>query len=474
MGTAIAWKGENLPMHRYIGDRSFYKRVFVILLPILIQNLITTFVSLLDNIMVGQIGTEPMSGVAIVNQLIFVYNLCVFGGLSGAGIMTAQFFGKGDEEGIRQSIRVKLFIALVIFLLFGSALMLHGDHFIRLFLHEGDSALDLKATAGYARAYLNVILIQLLPFAINMMYSSTLRETGETLLPMKAGLAAVFVNLIFNYILIFGKFGAPALGVVGAAIATVIARFVEMAIVMIWTHRHLDHNPFIRGVYTSFHVERETLKKVVLLGFPLMINELLWSFGMTLLNQCYSLRGLEVVSAMNIANTIADLFFSAFISTGTATAIMVGQLLGAGELDRAVDEDRKLLAFALGLSIIIAVLTACTAPFVPKLYNTIPKVRLLATSLLLISAAAMPLHAFANSCYFTLRSGGKALITFLFDGGVLWLVSIPVAFSLSHFTTMPIQPMYALVEGLNLFKCIVGTFMVHRKRWVVNLVGEKT
>ena len=461
-------------MHRYIGDRSFYKRVFAVLLPILIQNVITTFVSLLDNIMVGQVGTEPMSGVAIVNQLMFVYNLCALGGLSGAGIMTAQFYGKGDKEGIRQTIRVKLFIAIGICLLFGSALVLCGDSFIGLFLHEGDSGLDLTATAGYARSYLNVILIQMLPFAINMMYSSTLRETGETVLPMKAGIVAVFVNLVFNYILIFGKFGAPALGVVGAAIATVIARFVEMTIVIVWTHRHVERNPFISGVYRSLHVQRDVLKKVFLLGLPLMINELLWSGGMTTLNQCYSLRGLEVVSAMNISMTITDLFFSAFISTGSATAIMVGQLLGAGELDRAVDEDRKLLAFALVLSVVVASLTASTAPFVPRLYNTIPRVRQLATNLLLISAAVMPLHAFANSCYFTLRSGGKTLITFLFDSGVLWLVSIPVAFVLSRFTAMLIQPMYALVEGLNLLKCIVGAVMVHRRRWVVNLVGEKT
>ena len=460
-------------MHRYIGDRGFYQRVFTILLPILIQNVITTFVSLLDNIMVGQVGTEPMSGVAIVNQLIFIYNLCALGGLSGAGILTAQFFGKGDEEGIRQSIRVKLFIAIGTFLLFGSALLLFGDHFIQLFLHEGDSGLDLKSTAGYAHAYMDVILIQLLPFAINMMYSSTLRETGETLLPMKAGLAAVFVNLIFNYILIFGKFGAPELGVVGAAAATVIARFVEMTIVVVWTHRHVDRNPFIRGVYRSFRVPRSVLKKVFLLGLPLLINELLWSGGMTVLNQCYSLRGLEVVSAMNIAITITNLFFSAFISTGNATAIMVGQLLGAGELERAVDEDRKLLAFAVAVSIVIAAMTASTAPFVPKLYNTIPQVRQLAMDILLISAATMPLHAFANSCYFTLRSGGKTLITFLFDSGVLWLVNIPVAFVISHFTSVPILPMYALIESLNLLKCIVGGIMVHRRRWVVNLVGEK-
>ena len=458
-------------LHRYIGDRDFYRRVFAILLPILIQNIITTFVSLLDNIMVGQVGTEPMSGVSIVNQLIFVYNLCALGGLSGAGILTAQFYGKGDLEGIRQSFRVKLFIALGTFLIFGTVLVLFGDRFIRLFLHEGESGLDLEATAGYARDYLTVILWQLLPFALNMMYSSTLRETGETVIPMKAGIIAVFVNLVFNYILIFGKFGAPALGVVGAAVATVLARCVELAIVAVWTHRHVERNPFIVGVFRSLRVPKPVLRQVIALGLPLLLNELLWSGGMTTLNQCYSLRGLEVVSAMNIASTVSNLFFSAFISTGNATTIMVGQLLGAGELERAVDEDRKLIAFALALSFGVAGLTAAAAPFFPRVYNTIPTVRTLATDLILIGAAMMPLHAFANSCYFTLRSGGKTLITFLFDSGALWILSIPVAFVVSRFTDMPILPMYALIEGLNFIKCIVGYVMVKQKHWVVNLVG---
>ena len=459
-------------MHRYIGDRAFYRRVFTVLVPILIQNIITTFVSLLDNIMVGQVGTEPMSGVAIVNQLIFVFNLCAIGGISGAGILTAQYYGKGDQQGIRYSIRIKLFIAVGVLLVFGLLLLRFGELFIGLFLHESGGELDLAATLEYGKAYLNVILLQLPPFVVNMMYASTLRETGETLLPMKAGLIAVFVNLVFNYILIFGKFGAPALGVVGAAAATVIARIVEMGIVVIWTHRHRERNPFIVGVYRSLHVPASVVRQVAILGIPLMINELLWSGGMTTLNQCYSVRGLEVVSAMNISSTVSNLFFSAFLSMGNAIAILVGQTLGAGDLERAVDEDRRLIAFSLALSVLIGGVLALTAPFVPRLYNTIPQVRQLATRILLVGALLMPTHSFTNSCYFTLRSGGKTLITFLFDSGSLWGLSIPVAFILSRFTAVPIVPMYAIVESLNLIKCAIGYVMVRQRRWVVNLVAD--
>ena len=459
-------------MKRLIGDRNFYRKVFSVLLPILIQNLITNFVSLLDNIMVGQVGTEPMSGVAIVNQLLFVYNLCALGGLSGAGILTAQYFGKGDHDGIRYTIRVKLLISGIIFFVFGGLLITYGKNMILLFLHEGSEGLDLAVTLHYGEEYLHVMLLQLLPFVVTMMYASTLRETGETLLPMKAGIAAVLVNLVFNYILIFGKLGAPALGVVGAAIATVLARFVEMLLVVTWTHRHTERNRFIVGVFRSLKVPRSVLRQVVLLGMPLLFNELLWSGGMTALNQCYSLRGLEVVSAMNISSTVSNLFFSAFIATGNATSILIGQLLGAGETDRAIDEDRKLIFFALMLSLGVGVLMAGSASVFPQIYNTTEAVKNLARSILLIGAAMMPLHAFANSCYFTLRSGGKALITFAFDSGSIWLLNIPVAFVLSRFTAGPILQMYLIIELLNLVKCVVGYVLVKRKTWVKNLVAD--
>ena len=460
-------------MRKYIGDRDFYRRVAAVLMPILIQQVITSFVSLLDNIMVGQVGTEPMSGVAIVNQLFFVYYLCVIGGLSGAGILTAQFSGKGDREGIRHSVRVKLILGIGICLICAAVLLLFGDRLIQAFLHEGESGLDLEDTLHHAQDYLDVMLLQILPFMLSMLYASTLRETGETVLPMKAGLIAVFVNLVLNWLLIFGKLGFPRLGVVGAAAATVIARFTEMAIVVIWTHRHLDRFPFMRGVWSSLRVPGEVFRKVIILGMPLLFNELLWSGGMTVLNQCYSVRGLEVVSAMNIYITISDLFFSAFIATGNAISIMVGTLLGAGKLERAVDEDRKLIAFAIALSFVLGGCMALCAPLFPRLYNTVARVRELASEILLIGAMMMPLHAFANSCYFTLRSGGKTLITFLFDSGSVWLLSIPAAFLLAYRTQVPIVPMFAIVEGLNILKCAVGYLMVRRRRWVINLVGRQ-
>jgi len=457
---------------RFIGDRVFYRKLFAVMTPVLIQNVITNFVSLLDNIMVGQVGTEPMSGVAIVNQLLFVFNLCIFGGLAGPGIFSAQFYGKNDMKGVRDTFRIKLCVAAAAVLACVSILICFGEELISLFLHEGQEGLDLNATLNYGLGYLKVMLIQTLPFAVMNVYSSSMRETGETMLPMKAGVTAVFVNLVFNYILIFGKFGAPAMGVVGAAVATVLARFVECFIVVFYTHRHRERHGYIIGAYASLKVPGSLLKQVGVMGMPLLINELLWAGGTTTLNQCYSVRGLEVVSATNISSTVSNLFFCAFFAMGTTVSIIVGQLLGAGELERAKDEDRKLIAFAVALCTVVGAVMVVLAPFIPEIYNTTDTVKDIASKLLIISAVLMPLHAYLNCSYFTLRSGGKTVITFIFDSGFMWVMSIPLAFVLSRFTAMPIVPMFAAVEGLNVFKAILGYVLLKKGTWVNNLVSE--
>ncbi|MBE6997612.1 MAG: MATE family efflux transporter [Ruminococcaceae bacterium] len=453
-------------------DREFYTLVFTVAGPVLVQNVITNFVNLLDNIMVGQIGTESMSGVAIVNQLLFVFNLCIFGGMAGPGIFAAQYAGKGDTAGLRSAARAKLYIAAGAVALFAAALWAGGSGLISLFLHEGQDDLDLAATLRYGRDYLNVMVWQMIPFAFSQVYSSTLRETGESMLPMKAGIAAVGVNLGLNYVLIFGKLGAPALGVTGAAIATLIARCVECAIVVVWSHRHAQRAPFARGLYRTLRVPRALVKQIAVMGTPLLLNEVLWSAGMATLNQCYSVRGLEVVSSTNIVSTVSNLFFCAFLAMGVTTSIILGQLLGSGQPERAVTAQRKLTVFTVVMNAAVGALMALLAPLVPDIYNTTDTVKALAAQMLLVNAAMMPFNAYVNVAYFTLRAGGKTVITFLFDSGFIWCICVPLAFVLSRFTAMPILPLYICVQAVELVKCLVGAALVRRRSWVNNLVRD--
>ncbi len=459
-------------LRKLIGTKEFYKKVLFITIPIILQNGITNFVGLLDNIMVGQVGTDQMSGVAIVNQLLFVFNLSIFGGISGAGIFTAQYYGKGSHEGVRQTFRFKMITCILVTLIGLAVLIGFEEPLIGMFLHDGSVTGNAEETLRYGMDYLKVMLIGLLPFAINSAYTSTLRETGETLLPMKAGITAVFINLCLNYILIFGNFGAPALGVVGAAIATVISRFVECGIVIIWTHTHAKKVPFIEGAYSSLYIPLPLVKQILIKGLPLMINEFLWSVGMTLLTQNYSTRGLATVAALNISNTINNVFNVIYIALGSTVAIIIGQHLGANRMEDAKREDTQLIAFSVGSCFVVGAVLILIAPLFPQLYNTTDEVKEIAKNLIYVVAIMMPMNAFLHASYFTLRSGGKTIITFFFDSVFICCISVPAAFVLAHYTQIPIITMFVMVQCIDLIKCVIGFILVKKGIWLQNMVAE--
>ena len=467
------WKGRASLFSKLIGDRAFYRHVLVVSLPIMIQNFITNFVSLLDNIMVGRVGTTAMTGVAISNQLIFVFNLCIFGCVSASGIFTAQFFGKGDQRGVADTMRFKLYSCMLLGLIGIGVFALFGEELILLYLQGEGSPEDATASLAAGLDYLHIMLLGLVPFVLVQCYASTLRETGQTFIPMLAGVIAVMLNLLLNYILIFGKFGAPELGASGAAVATVISRYVEMLVVLVWTHMHHAKNPFAKMTYETAKVGGSLVRSIMIKGMPLMVNELFWSLGVAALSQCYSWRGLHVVAAINISSTITNLFNVIHIALGSSVSIIVGQLLGAGDMEEAVDQDRKLIAFSTGLCLIIGTMMFVAAPLFPQIYNTEQSVRDLATAFIRIMAVYMPFGAFLHASYFTLRSGGKTIITFLFDSVFICCVSLPAAYLFAHYTAMPIVWLFAAVQAIDFLKCVIGFILVKKRVWVQNIIENE-
>ena len=457
---------------KFIGDKAFYKRVLAVSVPIMIQSGITNFVSLLDNIMVGRIGTEQMSSVAIVNQLIFVFYLCIFGGFAGAGIFTAQYYGSEDEEGIKTTFRYKIWMGLVLLASAITVFVFFGDGLISMYLKGSADSGDLAAALEYGSGYLKIMLIGLPAFTVVQAYANTLRECGETVVPMRAGLIAVIVNLVFNYLLIYGKFGFPMLGVNGAAAATVLSRFVELAVVVIWAHNHREKCPYLVGVYKTMRVPLSTVKKFFITGAPLLVNETLWSAGMAMLAQSYSLRGLNVVAAYNISNTIYGVFSVIFFAMGDAIAIIIGQHLGAKRFEQAKDEDNKIIALAMFIAAISGVLIFISSFFFPLIYNTTPESKQIAAHFLMAEAFIAPMIALMHTTYFTLRSGGKTIVTFLFDSVFMWVVSVPLAFVLSRFTNLYVIWVFVIVEMANLIKCIIGIILVKKGVWMNNIVSE--
>ena len=463
-----------LTLKNLFGDKRFNRLVLSIALPIVIQNGITNFVNLLDNIMIGQVGTEQMSGVAIVNQLMFVFNLCIFGGIAGAGIFTAQYFGSGDEENMRYTVRYKIIISAAVVVLFAVIFWLLGGTLVSYYITTGDGQSDPVLTHDYAMQYLKLIMIQMPFFAISQVYAGTLRETNQTKIPMIASIVAFLCNLAGNYILIFGKLGLPALGVKGAAIATVTARFAEMLVLIIYSHVKRDKYPAFRWLYKSIRLPLGLFKNITKKGLPILFNETLWSISIALLAQIYSRRGLEIVAAYNIASTINNLFSIVILAMGSTVSIIVGNYLGSGKTDEAVVANTRLTVMSVIFSVIMGGILIATSSLFPRFYNTTDHVKEIAATYIFIFSCFMPVNAFVNCAYFTLRAGGKTFITMLFDSVYEVALSVPTALILVTFTNLSAPLIYAVVWGLVFIKGVIGFILISRKLWINDLTKMKS
>ena len=454
----------------FFGDRQFYGRVLRIAVPIFLQNIITNFVSLLDNLMVGQLGTLPMSGVAIVNQLLFVFNLVVFGVSTGTGIFTAQFYGQNDQDGVRHTLRFKLVASVLFSGLFIAAFTLFDDPLIRLFLTGEGSAADAAAILEYGKEYLLVMIFGLVPFALSSSYATTLRECGETLVPMISSFAAVFCNLILNYILIFGHLGFAPMGAAGAAIATVVSRYVELAIVACWTHKHAEKFAFAKGLYHSLHIPGSLMKQMLTKVTPLILNETFWSIAITFQSQCYSTCGLAVVTALNIVSTINNMATVVSTAMGNTVGILMGQMLGACRPKEEVrSENRKLMMFSFLSGAVFMVLLASVSRAFPNFYNTSRDIRSLAAGMILLMSLSKPFQCYHVSIYYTIRAGGLVFWTLLYDCGYLWLCVVPLTFVMCHFSGLPFLAIYAVCLLSEPFKAVFGTILLRKTNWIKNL-----
>ena len=458
-------------MKKFIGTKQFYKMLFIIVIPIVLQQFITQFVSLLDNLMIGQLGDSEMTGVSLANQLLFVFNLTVFGSLAGASIFGAQYFGSNNKDGYHETIRFKWLMGVIIFVISTLIFVIFSEQLISSFIttNENDST-DPVIVLSSGKMYLLIMLIGNLPFIIKEIYSTSLRELKETFFPMVSGVIAIVVNLLFNYFLIFGTFGFPKLGIVGAAIATVLSRFVEMILVVTYTHIKKNKFTFFVGVYKRLIVKLSSVKLFLPRSVLLLTNELLWSLALTFILQCFSYRGLDIVAAFNISNTINNVFITIGTSLGIATGIIIGNLLGASEEEEAKNASFVTLGFSVVVSVIFAAIMIGCAFVVPNLYKASPYIKDMARDLMIIAAISLPVQAFNTCCYFILRAGGKVILTMFFDCIYIWLVRFPVALIFCYFTKMDVRTVFALCWLTELLKSFFGYAMINRGIWIKTIV----
>ncbi len=463
---------------KYLGDRAFYMAVLGIVIPVVIQNSISNFVSLLDNLMVAAVSTNQMNGVSIANQLIFVFNLCIFGGVAGPGIFSAQFFGAGDRKGVRDSFRYAMVIAAVV-----SAIAIVIFAFFRTpiaatYINNPESMEAADEMLSVASDYLLIMMLGLVPFAVSQAYASILRSCGETKIPMFAAVISVLVNLCLNAILIFGLFGFPELKARGAAVATVISRYVEMLIIVVMAHARCAKYPsnpayrFLEGAYRHFSIPMTLVRKITVKGLPLLLNEAAWSMGMAMLSQLYSRLGTDVVAAQTINSTLANLFNVFFISMGTAASVMVGQPLGMSDFDGAKRNVRRIMFFQMCICFTFGTIMFLVSPYLPYCFKEADEaIRIIATGMLCVTACAMPVNGFAHCSYFILRSGGRTIITFLFDSAYTWLIPIPLVYSLVTFTDLPILSVFICCHIADLIKVALGAILLKKGVWIRNIVS---
>ena len=453
-------------------DNSIYRKALQLAVPMMIQSGITNAVGLVDNLMVGRLGTESMTAVSIAGQLIFVFNLAVFGALSGPGIYGAQYYGQGNDEGVKNVFRLKWWLSMIITLCGMAVLFFFSSNLLSLYLSGEGGDIDPALTLSLGQQYLNIMLIGLIPFSITQIYAGSLRETGESVKPMVAGVCSVIADVVFNYLLIYGKFGFPELGVRGAAVATVIARFVEMSVIVVWAHREKIKHTFLMGVYRTFLVPIAMAKPIVIKGLPIFLNEFLWAGGMAALTQCLSTRGLAVVAGTNISNAICNLLNVVFIAMGNAVGIITGQMLGASKYDEAKNGSLKLMRFTGALCIGLSVLLILLSGWFPALYDTTDEVRRYGATFIRITACFFPVQGYLNALYFTLRSGGKTFITFLFDSIYTWVVPVTIAYTLCVFTALPIFTIFIVIQSCDIIKVVIGYVLIRKGIWITNLVVE--
>ncbi len=450
-------------MRSLIGDRVFYKRLFAVSLPIVLQQLLTSSLQLIDNLMVGKLGELAIGSVSVVNQLYFVVILISFGALGGAGIFTAQFFGSKEVDKLKQTFRFKLIIAvmlavfsLVLFTFFGKILI--------------SQFTENPVTINGGLDYLNIVKWSMLPWAFSIAISTTFREIGTTKPLLWITIAAIITNTVLNYLLIFGHLGLPELGIRGAAIGTLASRFVEFAFMFILLIK--KGKIFNTSIKDVFKIERLLLKSIIIMALPLLLNELFWSMGQTMFLQSYSTRGDSALAAMNITGAISQLVFVTFGGIGTGIAVLVGNTLGKNELEVAKDNAKKVIAFAVVFAFFTGIILFILSFFVLDLYDISDVTKSIAKSNIRINAIFIPVFSFNVSMYFTLRAGGDTRSTMMMDSGYMWIVPVPLIFILARVTDWSVITLFLIVQLLEIPKSIFALSRYRKEHWVRNLASE--
>jgi putative MATE family efflux protein len=444
-------------------NRGFYARLFKIALPIAMQNFITSSLNMVGVVMIGQLGDAPVAGVALANQIFFLLTLLLFGITSGAAMFTAQLWGKEDIHNIRKVLGISNALGLLAGLIFLAIAELAPDFAIGIYSQD-------PAVIALGSVYLRIFGWAFLLFPVTYSYSAVLRSIGDVRKPLLTTLTSLSLNTILSYLLIFGKFGFPAMGVAGAAIAALISRVLECGLLLWLTYR--SGSPAAGTLKDLLDIDLHFAQQILKPVLPIALNELLWSLGVTTYYVIYAHIGTEAVAAMNIASTIDNLAFVAFLSIGSACAVVVGNQIGAGQEREAYYSALRTIGLGIVGAILMGGLILVTAGPVLSLYKVSPIVIEHAYKVLIIIAVTYWIRV-ANTIFFVgvFRSGGDFRFAFFLDAGMIWVVGVPMAFLGADVFHLPVYWVYLMVLSDEFTKFAIGMVRLFTKKWIHNMAS---
>ncbi|MCI8837449.1 MAG: MATE family efflux transporter [Hungatella sp.] len=447
-------------------DRIFLKKTVMIALPVAMQGMLNTVVNLVDNLMIGSLGSTAIASVGLANKIFFVFSLLIFGVNSGSGVLAAQFWGNKDVKSIRKVLGLALSLAVAGAIGFMIPALIRPQLLMRIFT-TSDAGIQTGA------AYLAVAAFSYPCTAITNTYVGMLRAVNRVREPVMISCGAIVTNICFNYILIFGKFGAPAMGVTGAALATLIARVVE--VVLILGVVYLGRTPLAGSVREMFGWSRAFLRKFFVTALPVIVNEFIWGLGTAIYSMAYGRMGDEAVAAITIATTIQDLVVVLFQGLSAATAVILGNEMGAGKLKRAETYGKNFFI----LQFIVTVITACLCVagrwkfiglYQPGISDEVAE---MVSRCIIVFAIFSPFRMFNYvNVVGVLRSGGDTAMCLFIDTSGVWLIGIPLAFIGGLVLKQPIHIVYGMVTCEEVYKAVIGYIRYRQKKWLRNLAAD--
>ena len=442
-------------------DRQFYRGLFALAIPIMLQNLVNTLVNMLDTIMVGRLGTVEIAALGLGNQVFFLYNIILFGICSGGAIFTAQFWGKGDIPGIRKNLGFCLTLNLAVAVLFTLGAAFFPEVLIGVYSRD-------QAVIRVGAAYLRIISFSLIPFAVSTAFVLTLRSVEKVRLAIVGSVIALLLNGVLNYLFIFGKGPIPAMGVEGAALATVIARYVETLVLVIVSYS-LRYTPAGR-LRELFGFNRYYARQFFRVTLPVIANEIFWSLGITVQNIIFARTDTESIAAFNITGTVSQLTWVLFMGLGNGVAVLIGKKIGEQDEKTARDYASRIVRFAPLLSLGAAMILFYLSRFLPFVFNVNPQTLNAASQMFIILCCSYPFKAFNMSMVIGIcRAGGDTVFCVVYDLVMMWFVALPLAAFAAFVLKTPVWIIYLCVIMEEPLKAILGLWRFKSGKWLHNV-----